>query len=111
LAGIAQATSGPIYRLLTTPLFAWLGTISYSLYLWHPMILGVVKFAMYKLGIVALAHQAAPLVFFALAVPPALIVAHVSQRLLETRATNWLRARFGARRESRVSVAGSRSGL
>jgi len=96
MAGIAQGR-GALTRLLTRPVMLWLGTISYSLYLWHPIVLGCVKFAMNQLGLTGMAGGAAPLLFLALALPPSLVVAHVSQIVLERRLTgalrNWQRGR------------------
>ncbi len=96
IGGIAQSSGRLLNTVLTTPLFLWLGTISYSLYLWHPIILGVVKFAMRQVGLVDVAGDASPLLFLLLALPPSLVVAHISQRTLEVRISGWLRQHIAA---------------
>lgn len=92
IAAIARG-DGLFCRFLTTKLMLWLGTISYSLYLWHPIVLGVVKFGLKKLGILAWAGDGAQLAFLLFALPPSLLIGHLSQILLEKRLTGWLRQR------------------
>lgn len=94
IAGISQGQGLLTRYVLTTPVMLWLGTISYSLYLWHTIVLGVVKFAMRKLGLGAVAGEATVLLLLAIAVPLALAISHLSQKLIEERLTNWLRARI-----------------
>ncbi len=81
-------------RFLRTPVVQWLGTISYSFYLWHPICMAVVKQGMVATGAVETLGESARLVFGLLALPPSLIISHWSQRVLEDRLTRWLR-RFG----------------
>lgn len=92
IAGIAAGRGRFCWFLTTGPMLR-LGTISYSLYLWHPIVLGVVKFAMTKLGLTAMAGDGAQLLFLILALPPSLMLGHLSQLWLEQRATAWLRQR------------------
>ena len=89
-AGIVAGT-GVVGRLLRTPALQYLGTISYSFYLWHPIVMSGVKEAMIRTGIAALAGPGAQALFFATALPPSLIVSHFSQRAFERSAAIWLR--------------------
>ena len=91
MSGIEQG-KGWISALLRTPLFQWLGTISYSLYLWQTPVMAVVKRLMTEIGLVELAGSLSQPVFFVLALPPVLVVSALSQRYLEVGVTNWLRS-------------------
>lgn len=97
LEGIVQE-AGLLARMLRTPLFKWLGTISYSFYLWHPVVMAAVKSMMNATGLVAQLGEGSQLAFGLIALPPALLVAHVSQRLIELRLTRYLR-RHGPRED------------
>ncbi len=92
-AGLA-AGRGWLGRFLTLPVMQYLGTISYSFYLWHPIVMAGVKRAMYVSGVVRAAGPAAQLAFFLLALPPSLLAAHYSQLILERSAGQWLRRRL-----------------
>ena len=98
LFGLA-AERGGLARLLRTAPFQWLGTISYSFYLWHPVVMGVAKPALKAAGAFDLAGPAAQLLFAAATLPPALVVAHYSQKWIEVRLTRFLR-RLGPREGS-----------
>ena len=82
---------GALARLLLTRPMQYLGTVSYSLYLWHPIVMSGVKTAMLRTGLVAAAGHGAQAMFLVLALPPSLLIAHASQRILERRAGVWLR--------------------
>ena len=90
LLGIAM-NKGLLSALLRTTAFQWLGTISYSFYLWHPVIMAPAKFLLRHSGAAAAAGPGAQLLFAVVALPPALIVAHYSQIWIEVRLTRWLR--------------------
>jgi peptidoglycan/LPS O-acetylase OafA/YrhL len=90
LLGISEGR-GVLSRFLRTRVMLWAGTMSYSFYLWHPVVMGVTKNLMYKFGVVAAAGTASQLVFAVLALPPSLILAHQSQIWVEGRLTRWLR--------------------
>ena len=90
IAGIAQGR-GLFCKFLTNLPMQWLGTISYSLYLWHLIVLGVIKFGMAKSGITGMAGGGSQIVLLVLGLPISLGVAHLSQLLLEQRFTSWLR--------------------
>ena len=92
IAGIATGR-GLFCRFLITRPMLWLGTISYSLYLWHPIVLGAVKFAMSKSGITTLAGDGAQFLLLVLALPTSLMMGYLSQVFIEKRLTNWLRRR------------------
>ncbi|QHQ36415.1 acyltransferase family protein [Algicella marina] len=95
ILGISEGR-GLLGRVLQTRPLMWLGTISYSLYLWHTIIIGITKAAMRHFGIPALAGPASQLVLLALALPASLFIAHVSAEFLEKRVTRTLRRRITA---------------
>ena len=82
---------GLFSRFLSTPILLWLGTISYSFYLWHPVVMAVAKNFLVATGAAELAGEAAQLVFFVIALPPSLVLAFLSQRWLEKELTAFLR--------------------
>jgi peptidoglycan/LPS O-acetylase OafA/YrhL len=85
------AGTGACGRFLGTRTLQYLGTISYSFYLWHPIVMGIVKMAMLRTAIAVSAGHGSQALFFALALPPSLLVSHFSQRVFERSAAIWLR--------------------
>ena len=83
-AGIVAGHGGLAKFLRTRPL-QYLGTISYSFYLWGPIIMSGTKTLLVRSDAVSAVGDGAQLLFFAAALPPSLIVAHISERLLERR--------------------------
>lgn len=98
LLGIVEQR-GLLSRLLRTAPLQWLGTVSYSFYLWHPVVLGMIKQLLRVSGAVAGAGDASQLLFAVVSLPPALVVAHLSQQQIEVRLTRYLR-RHGPREGS-----------
>lgn len=96
LTGIAEGR-GLLGRMLTTKPMLWLGTVSYSFYLWHPLVLAITKRVLGALGLVTLSGAAAQVLLFVVALPAVLVVSWISQRILEARLTRWLR-RFGPKK-------------
>ncbi|MHB8285708.1 MAG: acyltransferase family protein [Caulobacteraceae bacterium] len=72
----------------------FLGTVSYSLYLWHPILMSMIKHLMYKLSLPAHLGASSQLAFLVFSLPPSLLLAWGSQRILEKRVTTWLRRRL-----------------
>jgi peptidoglycan/LPS O-acetylase OafA/YrhL len=89
-SGIVAGT-GVFGQFLTTRSLLYLGTISYSFYLWHPIVMGGVKMTMLRTGMAALAGHGAQALFFALGLPLSLLVSHFSQRIFERSAAVWIR--------------------
>lgn len=83
--------NGIFCRLLVTPACQWLGIISFSFYMWHSIVLAIIKAGMYKSGLVIHLAEYSQLAFFLLALPPTLLISKFSQEILEKRATNFLR--------------------
>ncbi len=92
-AGIVEG-HGAFGRILRSRPFQYLGTISYSFYLWHPIVMSGVKTALLHAGVPQAAGMWAQVVFFVVALPPALAVSDASQRILERRLAIWLRRRL-----------------
>lgn len=94
LSGIADQR-GELAAVLRTVPLQWLGSISFSFYLWHPVVMAIVKDGLIQSGATLAAGSAAQFLL-ALSLVPALIVAHFSQRTIEVRLTRYLR-RHGPR--------------
>ncbi|CAN5153813.1 acyltransferase [soil metagenome] len=92
-AGLVEG-QGLLGRFLRLPPLQFMGTISYSFYLWHPIIMSGIKAAMVRFGLVDFVGLYAQLTFFALALPPALLISMASQRILERNVGLWLRRRM-----------------
>ncbi|MGI4955016.1 MAG: acyltransferase family protein [Janthinobacterium lividum] len=93
-AGLAGG-HGVLGWLLRTRLLQWLGTISYSFYLWHPIVMAVTKQELTRSGLAVAAGSGAQMLLFLVALPPSLLVAAASQRLIERQFGQWLQARSG----------------
>ena len=80
--------------VLRRPLAQYLGKISYSFYLWHPLVMALAK---RFLLIIRIGEHAGPwsqLAFICLALPPSLVMAAISQKYLERRAGVWLHSQL-----------------
>ncbi|MFT4012373.1 MAG: acyltransferase [Paracoccus sp. (in: a-proteobacteria)] len=84
---------GLMSRLLQTGPFIWLGTISYSLYIWHPLVLGPVKNLFRKLALPEHLGALTQPAFLLITLPVCLLIATLSARYLEAGVTAWLRGR------------------
>lgn len=93
LLGMSRG-NGPFGRMLRWPVMQRLGTISFSFYLWPPLVMAGVKLIMYRTGVVDALGQGSQLVFFLVSLPPSLIVATISHRFLEVKATGQIRKRI-----------------
>jgi peptidoglycan/LPS O-acetylase OafA/YrhL len=94
LIGIAKGY-GLLGRLLGSTGFVWMGAISYSFYLWHIPVLAAVKRMLYALDLGQKEYSQALL--FAISLPIALVVATLSYKILEVRASGILRSFFPKR--------------
>lgn len=94
--GFAKTLQGDGFfcRVLRHPAVQWLGTISYSFYLWQTIVMAIVKAALHKLGVVEATGAWSQVIFFFVALPPTLLVSRWSQRFLEARATELIRRRW-----------------
>ncbi len=92
-AGIV-AENGVFGRMLRARAMQFMGTISYSFYLWHPIIMSIIKQSMLRSGLVAVAGPTSQMLFLVLSLPPAILIGWVSQRLLERGVGAWLRRRL-----------------
>ncbi len=93
--------------LFHTGFILWLGTISYSFYLVHPIVMAGVK-----RGLVMSAHVSgwwAPAALAAIALPLSCLASWASWRLFETGLRRWLQARLPSPRHAaprRIAAAG-----
>lgn len=96
--------NGLFGRMLRLKIMQWLGTISFSFYLWPPLIMGGVKMIMHRTGMVDTLGHGSQLFFFLASLPPSLLVATISHRLLELKATRWIRKRIDRISEVKPAV-------
>jgi peptidoglycan/LPS O-acetylase OafA/YrhL len=87
LLWVATAGGSRVMAGLGRPLMRWLGTISYSLYLWHYPIMLVAR---EHLALLPGSH-ARPFLFLLLTTPVCLLVAWLSWRVVERPALDWSR--------------------
>jgi len=90
MAAVVDGNSLILCPILRARAFQWLGTVSYSLYLWHPIVLGLVKRALKSAHIFNLAGEASQMVFLVVGAGLSFGIAHISQEYLEARAGRWL---------------------
>lgn len=88
---------GWLSRLLRTWVMAYLGRISFSLYMWHTMVMYPLKKIMPKIAGHLPGEAALLVVYGALAVGLSLIVSHVSFQLLESKFSAHLKSRMTPR--------------
>ena len=75
----------------------WLGTVSYSLYLWQAPIMAGMVALLIKTGWAARAGAWGKPELFVAALGPTLLVSWLSHRYLEIGVTNWLRGKIDRR--------------
>ena len=106
LLGIASQ-QGLFCRLMRTSVLQWLGTVSYSFYLWHPVVMGFAKQMLRTTGALTAAGHGSQLLFAAVSLPPALLIAHYSQRWIEVRLTRFLRRLGPEGRKAKAPITAS----
>ncbi len=90
LAGVVDG-AGRFGRLLATPAVQWLGTISFSLYMWQTIAAAAIKQAMRMAHLPELLGGWSQVCFLAVLLLATLVLAHGSQIYIEGHATRWLR--------------------
>lgn len=88
------AGHGVLGTLLRSRPLHYLGTISYSFYLWHPVVMSGVKTILLRAGVLQASGVWAQALFLVIALPPSLVASHASQRVLERRFAAWVRRRL-----------------
>lgn len=82
---------GRFSRWLCLPVVQWLGSVSYSLYLWQAVVMGIIKGGMYRVHLPDALGPWSQLTFLALSFPATLLVSWLSYRWIEGRLTRWIR--------------------
>jgi peptidoglycan/LPS O-acetylase OafA/YrhL len=100
----ASSGNGLLGRMLRWKVMQWLGTISYSFYLWPPLVMAGVKLIMYRTGMVDALGHGSQLFFFLISLPPSLLVATISHRFLEVKVTGQIRKRIDKLSEVKPTV-------
>lgn len=85
---------GTFAGVLRSAPMQWLGTVSFSLYLWQTLVMAMVKKLMQASGLVTHLQEWSQVAFLLLAVGPTLLVSRWSQLLLEDRLTRALRRQW-----------------
>ncbi len=89
---------GLLVWLLRSAAFQWLGSVSYSFYLWHLIVIAVAKRALATSGLTAVAGPWSQVLLLAVCLPASLVVAYHSMHLVEQGFAAWLK-------RQRVSIA------
>jgi peptidoglycan/LPS O-acetylase OafA/YrhL len=84
-------------RLMRTRVFQWMGSISYSFYLWHPIVMFATKRFLVNSLLPIIGDGWGQLAFFLLSLPIAMVAAHASYILIERHLTKWVKSRLSAR--------------
>ena len=103
LLGMSRG-NGLFGRMLRWQVMQWLGTVSFSFYLWPPIVMAGVKLIMYRTGMVDALGSGSQLVFLLVSLPPSLIVATISHRVLEVKVTGQIRKRLDRASEAKPAV-------
>lgn len=103
LLGVSRG-NGLFGKMLGSRVMQWLGTISFSFYLWPPLVMAGVKLIMYRTGMVDALGHGSQLFFFLVSLPPSLIIAMISHRFLEVKVTGQIRKRIDRISEAKPAV-------
>ena len=90
LLGVSDG-QGRLGRFLRSKAMMWLGTVSYSFYLWHPVMQAIAKGLLKRLVPLIAQGPAAQLALVLISLAPSLVLAHFSQKYIEVRLTVFLR--------------------
>jgi peptidoglycan/LPS O-acetylase OafA/YrhL len=85
---------GVLARALSSKMMQRLGTISFSLYLWPPLVMAGIKMFMYRTGTVDFLGPASQIFFLLVTLPPSIAVAALSYNLIELNVTGGIRKRI-----------------
>ncbi len=90
LLGVTRGQGWFANMLLARPV-QFLGSISFSFYLWQTIVMAIVKKGMYILALPTTLEQHSQLAFAILSLPPTLIISYISYEILEIRITRLMR--------------------
>ncbi|MBH5319153.1 acyltransferase [Paenibacillus sp. GSMTC-2017] len=85
---------GLLSMILRTPPMLYLGKISYSLYMWHTMVMFALKIVMPKISVYVPHPTILLLVYGALTILLSIITSHLSYNIIEDRLTQWIKQRL-----------------
>lgn len=88
------AGAGLVSRMLRSRFMQFMGTISYSFYLWHTHVMYIIKRLTMKYIVPEYGDAAGVLVFGCVSLAAALVLGYLSYRIFEVAAGRMLRARF-----------------
>ncbi|WP_042168607.1 acyltransferase family protein [Paenibacillus gorillae] len=88
---------GWLSRFLRTRPMRYLGTISFSLYMWHTMVMFPLKSIVPKISSVIGTSSWSFVIYALLSLIPSIIVAHISYQLIEVRFTKYVRVKRGGK--------------
>jgi peptidoglycan/LPS O-acetylase OafA/YrhL len=92
------AQQGSVCALLRRRAFLYLAKVSYSLYLWHPIVLFAVRWMFLRTRLLLDAPVACMLAYSLVSLALTLAVAHVAHELVERRLADWLARRSSSPR-------------
>lgn len=86
-------------KLLRSSSFLYLGKISYSLYMWHTMIMFPLKKIIPKIGLYLQNSSSAFIIYFVLCIVLSIIVSHLSYQYIEIKLANYCKELWNRQKE------------